>query len=206
MTIDPSRPVGSQPERLTAAERRAALLDVARDILVHEGAEAAVTVGSVATRADVTRALVYKHFDNRDDIIIELQRREATRLEAELTELVAAAPPGFEPKFRALVLGLLDSVDRWGTIFNPLSQTAAGKVARRDQRTRNERTVTYFARLATRHFDLGEADTPTAVRVLMGGLDPLMSMVRPDMSGEDKIKLADLYVSMTVDALRGLAD
>lgn len=199
------RPPGPHSERLTAAQRRTALLDVALHVLVSEG-EAAITVGSVASHADVTRALVYKHFDNRDDMIIELHRREAERLDKELTEVVFAAPRGFEPKFRALVLGLLDSVDRWGTIFNPLRHTAAGPVGRRDQRARNRRNEEYFARLATRDFDLGEVDTPTAVRLLFGGLDPLMSMVRTDMTREEKIALGDLYVGMAVDALRGLAD
>ena len=202
MSLGPG--AGSGGERLTAAERRTALLDVALDILVHAG-EAAITVGTVAAKADVTRALVYKHFENRDDLIIELHRREAERLDGEIIDRVSRAPSGFEPKFRAMVLGLLDSVDRWGTIFNPLRHTAAGAVGRREQRTRDRRAVAYFARLATHDFELGEADASRAVRVLLGGLDPLMSMVRPDATAEEKVALADLYVGMTVDALRGLA-
>jgi AcrR family transcriptional regulator len=198
-------PSGAHAERLSAPERRTALLDVAREILVHDG-EPAVTVGSVAASGGVTRALVYKHFENRDDLVIELHRREAERLAAELTELVAAAPAGFESKFRALVVGLLDSVDRWGTIFNPLRHTAAGPVGRREQRARNRQTVDYFAHLATREFELGEADAPTAVRILLGGIDPMMAMIRPDTSSAEKAALAEMYVGMAVDALRGLAD
>jgi len=195
----------SQGERLTAAERRTALLDVARDILVRDG-EPAITVGTVASRAAVTRALVYKHFENRDDLIIELHRREAARLTAELTERVAAAEPGFETKFRALVVGLLDSIDRSKTIFNPLRHTAAGPVGRREQRERNRQMVDYFARLATRDFELGEADAPSAIRILLGGIDPLMSMAPSEANDEAKAALADLYVGLVVDALRGLAN
>lgn len=191
-------------ERLSAADRRSALLDVALDLLVDHG-ETAITVGTVAANANVTRALVYKHFENRDDLIIELHRREAGRLTAELTERVTAAPASFEPRFRALVVGLLDSVDRWGTIFNPLRFTAAGPVGRREQRTRNREMAGYFAHLASREFGLGEVDVPTAMRVLLGGVDPLMTMIRPDTTDEEKARLADLYVGMTVDALRGLA-
>jgi hypothetical protein len=105
-----------------------------------------------------------------------------------------------------LVVGLLDSVDRWGTIFNPLRHTAAGPVGRREQRARNRQTVDYFAHLATREFELGEADAPTAVRILLGGIDPMMAMIRPDTSSAEKAALAEMYVGMAVDALRGLAD
>ena len=45
---------------------------------------AAVTMGTVADRAEVTRALVYKHFDNRDDILATLYRREAAALDRQL--------------------------------------------------------------------------------------------------------------------------
>lgn len=196
---------GDHGERLSAADRRTALLDVALEILLHQG-EPAVTVGTVAANTGVTRALVYKHFDNRDDLVIQLHRREAERLTAEITELVAAASSGFEPKFRAMVLGMLDSVDRWGTIFNPLRHTAAGPVGRRDQRARNRQTIDYFAHLATREYELGDADVRTAIRILFGGIDSMMSMIRADTTDEGKATLADLYVGMSVDALRGLAD
>lgn len=201
-----SQPVSkgrSPAERLSAPQRRSSLLDVALDILVNDG-EPAVTVGSVAAGAGVTRALVYKHFENRDDLVIQLHRREAERLDAEITRLVSAAPQGFESKFRAMVLGMLDSVDRWGTIFNPLRHTAAGPVGRREQRGRNRRTLDYYAHLATRDFELGEVDARTAIRILLGGIDSLMSMIRSGTSDSEKARLADLYVGMTVDALRGL--
>jgi AcrR family transcriptional regulator len=200
----PTARTHANAERLSAPQRRASLLDVALDILVHDG-EPAVTVGSVAARAGVTRALVYKHFENRDDLVIHLYRREAERLTTEITQLVAAAPSGFESKFRAMVLGMLDSADRLGTIFNPLRHTAAGPIGRREQRVRNRQTLEYYAHLATHDFELGDADASTAIRILLGGIDSLMSMIRPDTSADEKHRLADLYVGMTVDALRGLA-
>src|SRR6476619_7614888 len=68
------------PERLSADERREALLDVART-LVNEVGPGGITMGVVAERARVTRALVYKHFANKHDLLVALYRREATGID-----------------------------------------------------------------------------------------------------------------------------
>jgi len=174
--------------------------------LLLTGGESAITIGTVAERAHVTRALLYKHFDNRDDLIIELYRREAKRLDDELVTAVTSTPGGFEPKLRAMVAGLLDATDRWGTIFNPLRHTAAGQVGRREARGRNRRTIQYFARLAADDYGLPQRDVATAMTILLGGLDPLMWMVRRDTSAADRRALVDLYVALAINGLRGLAD
>lgn len=179
------------------------MLDVALDLLV-VGGEPAITIGTVAERANVTRALLYKHFDNRDDLIIELYRREARRLDDEIVALVTSTPGGFEPKLRAMVRALLAATDRWGTIFNPLRHTPAGQVGRRENRARNRRTIQYFARLAADDYDLPTGDVARAMTIILGGLDPLMWMVRADTRADDRERLVDLYVTMAINALRGL--
>ena len=188
---------------MSAADRRTAILDVALDILRADG-ERGISIGSVAERAEVTRALVYKHFDNRDDLIIALYRREAKRLESHLIELVNGTAGGFEPKLRSLVRGLLDATDVWGSVFNPLRGTAAGPVGRRERRERQDRTIVYFADLAAEDYGLPAARVLLAMRVLWGGLDPLMWQVRPGSDNAGRDDLVDLYVSMVVAAVRGL--
>ena len=187
---------------MSAAERREALLDLALDLLVREG-EPAITIGSIAERAGVTRTLVYKHFENRDDLIINLYRREAKQVDEHLVELVLGTPGGFEPKLRAMVAGLLDAVDKWGTVFNPLAHTAAGSIGRREARSRNRRTIEYFAGLATRDYGLSRERAEPALAILLGGLDPLMWRSRPEPA--DRAQLVDLYMTMAVNALAGLA-
>lgn len=180
------------------------LLDIALDLLVREG-EPAITIGAVAERSGVTRTLVYKHFENRDDLIVELYRRESKRLDDELVAAVVGASGGFEQELRAMVRGLLDATDRWGTIFNPLRHTAAGSAGRRELRARNRRTVEYFAGHAVRDLGVPADRAERATRILLGGLDPLMWMVRPDMGDAEREALVDLYVGMALDALHGLS-
>lgn len=160
----------------------------------------------MAERAGVTRTLVYKHFENRDDLIVALYRREATLLDQQLVALVRNTPGGFEPKYRAMVRGLVEATDRWGTIFNPLRHTVAGTIGRREARSRDRRTLAYFAGLAADDFDLTDTAATRAVAVLLGGLDPLMWMVRPRTSATEREQLVDMYMSMATHALRSLAD
>ncbi|MEP1124459.1 MAG: TetR/AcrR family transcriptional regulator [Ilumatobacter sp.] len=198
-----SRPAEQTNERLSGADRRTALLDAALWVLAEEG-EPAVTIGSVAERAGVTRTLVYKHFDNRDDLLIELNRRESRRVDRELIALVQDTEGGFEPKMRALVRGLLDSVDRWGTVFVPLQDTAAGPIRRREGRSRHRRTLDYFADLAVADYGLDEETAHEALRILLGGLDPLMWMVRPSTPHAERARLTDRFVNMQIAALSAL--
>src|SRR5688500_10126768 len=87
-------------ERLPADQRKAALLDATKALVVEAG-PGRVTIGTVADRAGVTRALVYKHFGNKDDLLQALYRQEAERLDRTIAAEVSAAPDGFEPKLRA---------------------------------------------------------------------------------------------------------
>lgn len=194
---------GESNERLSAADRREALLDVALDLLIESGI-GSVTMGAVATRADVTRALVYKHFDNRDDLVIELQRREARRLDREIVAVVQATPGGFEPKLRAMTLSFVAAADRWESVFSPLGSTVAGPIGRREQRRRDQRSLEYFTRLAVDDYDLDPAIAPDVVAIGLGGLDVVMASARrtPDVGRREE--LAELFVGMVVGALISL--
>lgn len=57
--------------RLEPDARREQLLRVAADIVMADGTSA-LTMQSVADRADVSKALVHHYFDNRDTLILEL--------------------------------------------------------------------------------------------------------------------------------------
>lgn len=194
---------GDTSERLSAADRREALLDVALDLLLESGV-GSITMGAVATRAEVTRALVYKHFDNRDDLVIELQRREARRLDRRIVAVVETTPGGFEPKLRAMASSLVEAADQWESVFSPLGTTAAGPVGRREQRERDRRALEYFARLAVDDYGLDPATAPRAVAIGLGGLDVVMSSARRTTDPARRADLADLFVRMVVGSLRSL--
>jgi AcrR family transcriptional regulator len=191
-------------ERMSADARRTALLDVTRS-LVRELGPGAITFGLVAQRAEVTRALVYKHFGNKDDLLGELYRREARQLDRAIRVQVEAAPEGFEPKLRAFVGATLDSVEEHAPFFTPLRAAGAGEGTRDDQRGWDRRTVAYFAQQAARDFGIDVRTARSVIAVLFSGIRSLLSQMRSRPGAAQREFLLDTYVEMSVGALDRLA-
>lgn len=196
--------VGTEPERLSADERRQALLDVTK-ALVNESGPDAVTMGTVAERGEVTRALVYKHFENKDALLLELYRREASALDRSIRHRVEAADEGFEAKLRAFVRSCLDAAGEHGQFFAPLRSARTSDDARRQQRRWDRRTSGYFAELAADEFDIDPSTAATAIGVLFSGIQNLLSQMRRSPSAGRRDELEEVYVEMTIGALTRLA-
>jgi AcrR family transcriptional regulator len=201
----PSPPTNDPtPRRQTAQARRDALLDVAR-ALVRQGGPAAVTMGSVAGRAEVTRALVYKHFDNRDDVLAALYRREAAALDRQLRGQVIVAPDGFEPKLRAFVHAVLEAAATRSEFFTPLRAFGDDPAYRRQQRSWDRQTLRYFTGLAADEFALDPAMAKLAMSVLLSGIVSLLTQARADRTPGRQAFLEDVFVDMARASLTHLA-
>lgn len=190
-------------ERLTADARRESLLDVSREMVIEAG-PSSVTMGSVAERAQVTRALVYKHFDNKDDLLLEVYRREAGRLDRRIRRHVVAADEGLEPKLRALVTATLDGVAEHGPFFTPLRDVGAQRSAKADQRGWDRRTVRYFSGLAEQEYALPAAVARSAMGVQLTGLQSLFSQAR-GRSAARRRELEEIYVDGVLGAFDRLS-
>ena len=189
--------------RLSAAARREALLDAARE-LVADGGPAAATMGTVAARAGVTRALVYKHFSDRGDVLAALYRREASALDAKLRTEVLAAPDGFEGKLRAFVRGSIRSAGA-REFFAPLRGFGLDEEQRRTYRTWNRQTLEFFVELAVAEFDLDAGVARPALTALLPGVLTLVTSERRPAAARRRF-LEDLSVELVVGALDRLRD
>lgn len=193
------------PDRLTAEARRDLLLDVARDLVCEIDPER-ITMGLVASRAGVTRALVYKHFADRHDLLDALYRQEARALDHRIRVAVEAADDGFEPKLRAMVDATLAEVEEGVPFFTPLRAVGAARAGREDQRRRDRRTVGYFADLAQTEFGIDPRTARTVISVLFSGIRTLLGQMRARPRAADRQLLLDTYVEMTLGALTRLAE
>lgn len=191
--------------RLSSEERRAALLDVAKD-LVTAGGPDEVTMGNVADRAGVTRMLVYKHFENRDDLLVELYRREAKKLDRWIQAAVLAAPDGFEAKLRAFTVAVVEAVDAHGPFFSPLRSVRRDPSARRDQRSWDRRTSSYFVDLAVRDLGVDRDAATVTLGVMLTGVQSLIVQAASQRNRNRRAELVDTFVTATVGALAHLAD
>jgi AcrR family transcriptional regulator len=108
----------SRPRRLKGYQRREQLLDAAVDLVEAEGV-GALTMERLASRAEVSKPVLYSHFDNRGALLLavlercwaELDRRVAARLKVTST---------FDDHLRAIVEGYFDAIAEAGPVFHNL--------------------------------------------------------------------------------------
>lgn len=108
--------------RMKPEERRAHLLDCAGDVLLDRGADA-VTLDAVASRAEVTRALLYHYFDSRDDLLVELFVTVSERFDhrfGEITDSVSS----IDELVESVVGVYLDESERDGRILSALDHAS----------------------------------------------------------------------------------
>jgi AcrR family transcriptional regulator len=189
--------------RLGRAERRDALLDAAAR-MVARGDIDGVSMESVAAATRVSRALVYKHFANRRELLGALYEREASRLHAELTAAVEAAD-SLDGQVRALVHGALDAQASRGATFAALGQAGARTPAQRElQRRRDRRTLEFFTRSARAELGVDEDDASVVLGVALGAIASVLSRWRQDPTDEHAGRLEEAFVAMTVGGLERL--
>ncbi|HEV7763170.1 MAG TPA: helix-turn-helix domain-containing protein [Acidimicrobiales bacterium] len=195
---------GSPRQRLRGEDRREALVATAVRLLATDGIDA-VSMETVAARAKVSRPLVYKHFANRDELLAQVYRQQAAQLDAAIVAAVAEAT-GFEAKIRAMIRALLEAVTTHGPIFTPLVRAGLrGDAFRREQLTRDQRTVRFFARLAMAEYDLDKAEATAAVAMLLTGMESIRAQWRARPTVERLRFLEDLYVDLVTGGLASLA-
>jgi AcrR family transcriptional regulator len=83
--------------RLSAEERRESILDAANEVFGEHGFEH-VRIDDVAAAAGISKALIYEHFESKQDLYSELMNRAAIDLLRVLVE--AASAPGMEGPLR----------------------------------------------------------------------------------------------------------
>jgi AcrR family transcriptional regulator len=85
--------------RMSAAERREAILDAARSAFAERGFHE-TSLDSVAERAGVSKALLYEHFSSKRELYVSMLEMHVHELVERISGAVAGAEPG-EPRMRA---------------------------------------------------------------------------------------------------------
>ena len=78
--------------RLTAAARRAQLIEVGRSVFAESGYEA-TSVEEIAARAKVSKPILYSHFGGKEGLYAVVVDREVERILGKITEAVSTGPP-----------------------------------------------------------------------------------------------------------------
>jgi AcrR family transcriptional regulator len=88
-------PPTSQPprKRLSAEDRRAAILDAALEIFSRHGYNGA-SIDEIATAAGISKALIYEHFPSKKDLHVSLLERHVQDIFLRLAETADTKDPG----------------------------------------------------------------------------------------------------------------
>jgi AcrR family transcriptional regulator len=77
-------------QRSDAQQNRARILSVAREVLTEDGD---ASLNSIAKRAGVGPGTLYRHFPNRESLVLEVFRAEVQKLVDWASELLRTEPP-----------------------------------------------------------------------------------------------------------------
>jgi AcrR family transcriptional regulator len=164
-----------------AAATRRALLDAAAELLDLGGLEA-VTLRAVGARAGVTRGAPYRHFADKESLLVAV----GTRAWDELGERIAAlrADPDLSPteKLRATLLAFIDTARRRPHLYRLMFSNPPGDptaMARAAQRSQDE-SLAVVAGLT------GEPDARRYGALLLASADGIAGLELTGQLGSDK--------------------
>jgi AcrR family transcriptional regulator len=188
--------------RMKAPERRAQLLDAARDVFGSAGFHSA-SMDSVARRAGVTKPVLYDHFASKRDLYLALIDADLEAVGSRVSEALAA-PTGNRKRIRASFQAYFDFVDEHGPGFRLLMQELAGAdpdLRRRIGRVR-ARILSEVAELIVRESD-GRLDAAHAEIVALGLVGMAETAARQN-PGRTTAARRDAVQTLTRFAWRGV--
>jgi AcrR family transcriptional regulator len=189
--------------RLSHTQRRRQLLDAAASLIIERSLDA-VTMEGVAARAGVSKALPYRFFTNRDDLLIALYDREAGILTRRVREATRSVT-GFEPRVRAIVETWLEGVSERGLVLGilVLASPLAGPIEERRQHVVATLASEWGGAVA-REFGIAEQRAQRMMTVVLVGSQALIPfwLQQPDQ----RKALIDDFVSYVVAGMGSLAD
>jgi AcrR family transcriptional regulator len=192
----------TERRRLNRAEREASLLDAAAKIVADEGVEA-LTMEGLAARVGINKALPYRFFANRDDVLVALWERETSAFDAEI-ELALAGAKTLEEKLQAILGVWLDLLAAGGGALGRLDVPGAGP--RELEQARSERTegvVEFLAELFRAEYRISQQDAVTAAAALGSGARGLAALAAH--TGWPRKRLTTTFVRLCIGALEAVA-
>jgi AcrR family transcriptional regulator len=162
--------VKAKPTRLTRDQRRSHFLDTAAAMITELGPES-VTMEGVAARAGVSKALGYRYFTNRDDLLLEVFDREVGVLDERIALAVASATT-LEDRLRRIIDVWLDLIVERGALLGSLqrSKLIEGPVEQR-RLERQADIDEFFAQLFLAEYPMTHDDALLAAGVLLSGAE-----------------------------------
>src|SRR5690606_87871 len=138
--------------RLSRDERRAQLVGIARDVIAAEGTDA-LTLGYLASRAGISKPVVYDHFSSRSALLLSLYQDFDQRSLTDLQAAIAHTPPDLRQLVEAIASAHVACTVSHGFELSGLAAALPGTPALADARRESERRYVDTRRQALRSAD-----------------------------------------------------
>lgn len=190
--------------RVSAKERREQYLTVAAELAVEQGVDA-VTMEAVAAGAGVNKALLYRQFANRGELLLALFERDTDELDRRVVAATEAVD-GFEDKVRAWVHAWFAHVVRNGRLMRRLmeARTVAPEVRKRDRDRQRAIDVKYGAWYGDQ-FGLPREVGQDVAAMMMSALRGAVDRWVETPTAATRKRLEQTYVDMILGSLERLA-
>ncbi|MGA5253180.1 TetR/AcrR family transcriptional regulator [Streptomyces pseudogriseolus] len=158
--------------RLSSAERRAQLVGIARDVIATEGADA-LTLAYLASRAGISKPVVYDHFSSRSALLLSLYQDFDQRHLADLHAALAHTPPDLRQRVEAIATTHVACIVSQGVELSGVAAALAGTPALDEAKRESERRYVDICRQAIRSADGGADLSEEAAIAFVGAADAL---------------------------------
>jgi len=195
----------SKRERVSASDRREQYLKVAGDLVTAHGIDA-VTMEAVAAGVGVNKALLYRQFSNRGELLLALYRRVTSDLDRRIVEAVDGHDT-FEARVRAWVHAWFDFIAVRGRLMYRLQH--AGTVAdqvERPHRARQRRNHARYGSWYADHLGLSEEIGRDAAAIITASLAGVSERWAESPNRATRDRLEETYIAMVLGGLERLAD
>lgn len=189
-------------KRLSFDEREELLLRAAATIVEKSGVDS-LTMEGMAAAADVNKALAYRHFSNRGDVLLSLWEGETSRFDAKVTEALEDVS-GLERRLRILLNVWLDEVEAGPSVLSLLDQEGVGPPEL--AQLRSERVVgivRFLSEMFRDEYDVAPRDADIAAAVLANGAQGLVAL--REATGWPRPRLTRTFLRMCTGAIEALA-
>lgn len=113
------------PQKKTKTDRRTQLLETARQIVLESGTDA-LTLGSLAEKAGVSRPIAYNHFTTRSGLMIALYKGIMDRQTQALADALKDTPQTFADVSRVLATAYMNCHEDIGPEWHAIGAALKG--------------------------------------------------------------------------------
>lgn len=183
-----SRRIADMTQKKTRTDRRIQLLETARKIVRADGTDA-LSLGSLAEKAGVSRPIAYNHFSTRSGLLIALYKEIMDRQTSALAAALEQTPQTLAIVSRVLATAYMNCHEEVGHEWHAIGAAMRGDAAMdAAQREMLDDHAAFFARVLTPLSDLpAEVVTRRSLGLIGAGEALSDGLVRGQTTREDAI-------------------